>query len=293
MRRPRRYKGLKDIYRLDRILPASQKNGKKLGFETERAVIQEDIKRARNMARSLGDDPSAARLVRELGGNLPAESMASARWMREERLDFSAAVLEALEPWPIRKIRFFTSIPLSGEVPGHKLADVCGRGLKERFRQQINRLNMIFRSGFLIAVLEAEFEPVSKTYRFHFHGVAAGAYVSAIERLQKLPAYKERDHVKRPFQINKLSSDADRAQAISYLLKNHWKQRRIGPVGKDGVVKRQRKSQRLDEPYHSDALLWLDRHSVSDISLFMGCRMRNSKIELTDPNSADRTSWRP
>lgn len=289
MSRPRRYKGLKDIYRLDRLLLPSQKNGKKRGFETEHLVLTEDLTRAKRIRRSFGDQAAALILAGELAGEVLPQTMASARWMREERLDFGAAVLEALEPWPVQKIRFFTSIPASGEVPAHKLSRVCGRGLKERFRQQINRLNMVFRSGFLIAVLEAEFEPVSKTYRFHFHGVAAGAYVSALEQLQRLPAYKKREHVKRPFQINKLTSDGDRAQAVSYLLKNHWKQRRIGPVGKDGVTKRQRKSQRLDEPYHSDALLWLDRHSVSDISLFMGCRMRNAKLELTDPTSSDRT----
>jgi hypothetical protein len=217
------------------------------------------------------------------------ETMASARWMREERLDFGAAVLEVLEPWPTKKIKFFAGIPITGEVPADKLNDVDPKALKERLRQQINRLGLAFRSGFLIAGFEAEFEPVSKRYRFHFHGVATGSYVKALQLLQKLPAYKKRDQVKRPFQINKLTSDADRPQAVSYLLKSHWKQRRIGPVGGDGVVKRDRRYRRLEEPYHSDALLWLDRHSVADITLFMGCRMRNSKLELTDPSSTDRT----
>lgn len=285
----RRYRGLKDCYRLDRLLPPSQKNGKKRGFETEYAALSEDMGRAKSLRRVLAGDGFALSLGRELAATSAPESMASARWMREERLNFAAAVIEALEPWPARKIRFFTGIPLSGEVPAHKLDDIDPKALKERLRQQINRLGLVFRSGFLIAVFEAEFEPVSNVYRFHFHGVAAGSYVKALERLQKLPAFKKRDQVHKPFHIKSLTSDADRAKAISYLLKNHWKQRRIGPVGEEGVVKRQRTSQRLGEPYHSYALLWLDRHSVSDITLFMGCRMRNSKLEMTDPDQTDRT----
>ncbi|NJC41033.1 hypothetical protein GGQ87_001291 [Brevundimonas alba] len=289
MRRPRRYQGLKDNYRLDRLLPPSQKNGKRRGFETEHAALTEDSTRARSLVRSLGADTVAVTLGRELAGETMPETMASARWMRDERLEFGAAVIEGLEPWPAKKIAFFAGIPISGEVPADKLDTIDPKALKERLRQQINRLGLTFRSGFLVAIFEAEFEPVSKIYRFHFHGAATGSYVKALRLLQQLPAYKRRDHVHQPFQIKKLTSDADRPQAVSYLLKSHWKQRRIGPVGEDCVVKRDRKYRRLEEPHHAYALLWLDRHSVSDITLFMGCRMRNSKLELTDPRATDRT----
>ncbi|WP_226637928.1 hypothetical protein [Brevundimonas poindexterae] len=289
MRRPRRYRGLKEIYRLDRLLPPSQKNGKKRGFETEHAAVTEDSKRARSLIRTLETDDTAVKLARELAGATLPETMASARYMREERLDFSAAVLEAIEPWPAKKIRFFTGIPISGEVHASKLNTVDPRALKERLRQQVNRLGLTFRSGFLIAAFEPEYEPVSGRLRFHFHGVATGSYVKALELLQKLPTYRQRDQVKRPFQINRLTSDADRPQSVSYLLKSHWKQRRIGPVGEDGLVKRDRKYRRLEEPLHALSLLWLDRHSVADITLFMGCRMRNSKLELTDPRVTVRT----
>lgn len=289
MSRLRRYKGLKDIYRQDRQMPHSQKNGRTWGFETELAAAKEDAKRSKALRRNLGDEPAALLLAKELEGQILSETMASARWMREERLDFGAAVLEALEPWPRKKILFFTGIPRSGEVPASKLDDVDGRAMKERFRQQINRLELVYRSGFLIAVLEAEFEPYSETYRFHFHGVATGSYVKALKQLQALPAFKKRNHVHQPFRIQELTSDAERPEAVSYLLKNHWKQRRIGPVGEEGLFKRERKYHRLDEPHHSRALLWLDRHSVSDITLFMGCRMRNSVLEITQSNVTDRT----
>lgn len=289
MKRPRSYNGLKEIYRLDRLLPPSQKNGKKRGFETEHAAVTEDSKRARSLIRTLETDDTAVKLARELKGVTVPETMASARFMREERLDFSAAVLEALEPWPAKKIRFFTGIPISGEVHASELDTIDPSALKERLRQQVNRLGLTFRSGFLIAVFEAEHEPVSQRLRFHFHGVATGSYVKALELLQKLPTYKKRDQVARPFQINRLTSDADRPQSVSYLMKSHWKQRRIGPVGEDGLVKRDRKYRRLEEPLHALSLLWLDRHSVSDITLFMGCRMRNSKLELTDPRVTART----
>ena len=289
MRYPRRYLGLKDSRRLDRLMPPSQKNGKKRGFETVIAVTQEDARRAKALRRFLGEEHAAKLLAKELEQRDPPDTMASARGMRDVRLDFGAAVLEALEPWSKGKIRFFAAIPRSGEVPVRRLGEVEGRAMKERFRQQINRLNLVYRSGFLIAVLEAEFEPYSETLRFHWHGVATGSYVKALKHLQALPGFKQREQVRRPFQINKLKSDEDRPRAVSYLLKNHWKQRRFGPVGKDGIMKRERKSHRLDEPHHTCALLWLDRHSVSDIALFMGCRMRNSVLEITQSNTEDRT----
>lgn len=290
MKRPRRYKGLKDCYRLDRLLPVSQKNGKTLGFETEHFAATEDIKRGKRLRRARGKDPAALRLIRGLEGAGTPETMASARYMREERLDFAASVLEVLEPWPADQIRFFTALPVSGEIAADLLESVDARAFKERLRQQINRLSLVCYSGFLIAVLEAEFEPNGQVYRFHFHGIATGSYIAILNGLKALPSYKRRDKVKRPFRIDHVGDGDERAKVVSYLLKNHWKQRRIGPVGESGTVKRQRKSQRLNEPHHSNMLLWVDRHSVSDLSLFMGCRMRNSKIELTtDPSSADRT----
>jgi len=283
MSRYRRYKGLKDCYRLDRLLPPSQQNGKKRGFETEHATCLEDAKRIRLLTKTGRTETND--LIHRLGlPNAPA-SMASCRYMREERLEFGAAILEALERWPAESIRFSTVLPPSGEIPAWKLLKEEPAHHIERFRQQVNRAGKGDGTGFLAAILETELEPHSGIIRFHLHGVATGSYVDRLKRVRALPTYKARDHVKKPFQLDPLKGDDDknRAKAVSYLLKNHWKKRRIGPVGADGIIKRERKSRRLDEPYHTDTLLWLDCHSVSDISLFMGCRMRGSKLELTDP----------
>ncbi len=283
MTRYRRYKEMKDCYRLDRILPPTQKNGKKSGFETEHAMCLEDAKRIRLLTEN--GRAEATGLIRDLERPVAPISMASSRNMREERLEFSAKILEALENWPASSIRFFTALPPSGEVPAETLLTEGPAHHVERFRQQLNRAGKGDETGFLAAILEAELEPNSGVLRFHFHGVATGSYVERLKRVQALAAYAAREFVKKPFQLNRLDTDAeeDRAKAVSYLLKNHWKQRRIGSVGIDGVIRRERKSHRLDEPYHTDMLLWLDRHSVSDISLFMGCRMRGSKLELTNP----------
>jgi|GEM_PF-6428595 len=282
MSRYRRYKGLKDCYRLDRILPPTQKNGKKLGFETEYATCLEDTERVRLLTET--GRPETSDLIRRLGKTDAPNSMVSCRYMREERLEFGAAMLEALERWPAESIRFFVALPRSGEVPARKLLKEEPSHHTERFRQQVNRVRKGDETGFLAAILEAELEPESGIFRFHLHGVATGGYLDRLKRLQALPAYMAREHVKKPLQLNKLqgADDEQRAKAVSYLLKNHWKQRRIGSVGEAGVVKRERKGQRLNEPNHTDMLLWLDRHSVSNISLYMGCRMRSSKLELTN-----------
>lgn len=282
MSRYRRYEGVKDYYRLDRILPPTQQNGKKRGFETEYAMCLEDAERARLLTEE--GRAAANDLIRRLEQPIAPVSMASGRNMREERLEFSAKVLEALENWPADSIRFFTALPPSGEVSARKLLKQEPAHHIERFRQQVNRAGKGNETGFLAAILEAELEPNSGVLRFHLHGVATGSYIERLERVRALPAYAARDYVKKPLQLNRLKADDDehRAKAVSYLLKNHWKQRRIGPVGKDCVVKRERIPHRLEGGCHTDMLLWLDRHSVADISLFMGCRMRSSKLELTN-----------
>ena len=93
-----RHDELKDRYRLDRILPATQQNGKKLGFETVQAMCLEDAERVRLLIEE--GRAGVNDLICRLENPVAPVSMASGRYMREERLQFSAKVLEALECWP-------------------------------------------------------------------------------------------------------------------------------------------------------------------------------------------------
>lgn len=276
-----RFDDIPDHHRLDLLLPQQQIYGKKTGFETEEQAAAEDAERVRLLGGTEREE--AVALARRLGEEKAPQTMASSRFMRDARLNFGASVLGALEPWPLEQIRLVTQLPRSGEVRAKDLMDQDPRVHLERFRQQINRTDPGNGSGFLISVLEAELEPNSGLLRFHTHGAAIGSYIDRLHELQDRCAYSAREHVKRPLQLNSLKDDESRAPAVSYLLKSYWKQRRIGPVGQTGIIKRERKGHRVGEPYHTDMLLWLDRHRVADLTLFMGCRMRNSMIVLTDP----------
>ncbi|WP_426051633.1 hypothetical protein [Brevundimonas sp. SL161] len=276
-----RFDDIPDRHRLDLLLPQQKIYGKKSGFESEEQSAAEDIERVRLL--EVTNRKEALALACRLGGERTPQTMASSRFMREARLRFGASILDGLEPWPKEHIRLVTQLPRSGEVRAKHLIDQNPRDHLERLRQQINRTDPGDGSGLLISVLEAELEPNSGVLRFHTHGVATGSYINRLRELHDLGAYKARAQVAKPLQLNRINDDDSRARVFSYLLKSFWKKRWIGSVGDDSAVKRERELHRLDEPYHTDMLLWLDRHSMSNISLYMGCRMRNSKIVLTDP----------
>ena len=54
------------------------------------------------------------------------------------------------------------------------------------------------------------------------------------------------------------------------------------PLGANDASKRPRKGQRIDEPYHSQVLLWMDQFVLGDLILKMGMRLRKSGLMITN-----------
>lgn len=273
-------------YDIERLLPRRDINGKRRGFESKSDAAAEDALRVR-MLRVLAAGradilaENASELASRLASDRPPQTLASARFLREMRVRFTGALLNLAEPWPDEDLRLFTALSSRWEVRAKDLKSLDPSKLREQLRSQLNRAGAKDASGFLIAVYEAELEPVSRIYRFHAHGLVAGEMIDVLEKLHALDAYTSRPGVWKPLQVNKLKQDKSRAEAFSYLLKSYWQQRRFGPVGLGRELKRERRPHRLDEPHHTKSLLFVDRFDFSSFVLLMKCECKHHTIALT------------
>jgi hypothetical protein len=177
--------------------------------------------------------------------------------------------------------RTFTLIPRGGDISAARLWAFNPVKFLEAIRADINRKLGKERDGFLILFLDAEFDAESEVYSFHVHGLAAGTLLEAVRNL------KPRKHMrkgKRP--SNKYRSDekvhkrvkvrrkplTNLPDPLTYLCKPFWSLKWKGAVG-SGMVKRKNGKARIPEPFHTQLLVWLDRYSISDISLMMRMRV--------------------
>lgn len=145
-----------------------------------------------------------------------------------------------------------------------------------------------FRNGlaptpgdFIFAGIHGEFDPLALRYQSHLHVGGSGVYVEAIDRVRKLKGYCPTVTVRNPVRIKRTIYDLP--GAITYLVKSYWPQRPFLPLGANGALKRPRghNAQRINEPYHTDYLLWLDQWTLSDIVLLMGVRAGKQGLVLT------------
>jgi len=273
-------------YNVEDLSPRRIVNGRKRGFETKEDAAAEDVLRAKMLTKfasgrtdRLGRD--AADLANRLAGDRPPRTLASARFMREMRIRFTGTLLKLAAPWPDKDLRFFTGLSSRWEIRAKDLRNLDPSKLKEQLRSQLNRAGAKDADGFLIAIFEAEFEPVRGVYLFHVHGLAAAGMIGVLGELHGLEAYRSRPDVRKPLQMNKLKKDKSRAEAFSYLLKSYWQQRRLVPVADVRKPKRERQPHRLDEPHHTKSLLFIDRVELSSFVLLMKCECKHRTLVLT------------
>jgi hypothetical protein len=144
------------------------------------------------------------------------------------------------------------------------------------------------RDGFLILFLDAEFDAESEVYSFHVHGLAAGALLEAVRKLKprkhrrrgKRPSnkYRSDEKVHKRVMVGKKPLD-NLPDPLTYLCKPFWSKKWKGIVG-SGAVKRENQKSRIPEPFHTQLLVWLDRYSISDISLMMRMRVTDKGFEV-------------
>lgn len=277
-------------YRIDRL-----KGGLGGGpiFETRTNARNEDFHRARSLTKvaarySSSDLTATLDLARRLasGQSCDRRTLASSRYMRRFRLRLIGALwpLVADGPWTPGEVSSFTAIPRGWSFTPGTLETADPRKLLARLRSQLNRAGAKDADGFLIAHLHGEFEPQSRIYQLHVHGIAAGGMIAAIDRLRTTPSYTSDGLVRGRMHISRKPLK-DIPYPLGYPFKSYWPCRRIGRVGREGLIKRQRGHHRIPEPYHSQVLLWLDRWSVSDLTLLMNLRVGRDGFVASPPKN--------
>ena len=165
---------------------------------------------------------------------------------------------------------FFTVIPDYGEVDDPD--DLDALWMKERLRNDLNDRGALGSDGILYAVVEAEYQMRTGRWRFHWHGVASGGKLRAVNGLRELKAYhtprRRPDERKAavPYRIKVCSRPLfNLPKPLTYCIKPwfaRWE-------NDEGERSRRRRMPREAIPA---MLLWQDEWSISDITLLMGLR---------------------
>lgn len=254
------------------------------GFEGIRKTRQRDRAKAALLRRVIADklvtgdvltrlQDLADRLATEeaLVPKSPPMTMASSRWMRRVRNRVVAYLWKFLGESPGPQA-FVTLIPPDSDIPEDALMGFDPAQFLERLRGSLNRAGAGSASGSMWCVLEAEYQMDSCAFRFHFHAIVTGDMVQVVRRLRKQRAYRSNASLpsgrapspKRRLQVKSPLYDLPRP--LSYTLKDGWNGRWVDPEGKRGPRRELRgKAAAL-------ALLWLDQHQLSDLTLMMGMR---------------------
>lgn len=263
---------------------------RKMVFEKPPFCGKEDAKRApwlrkyAHAAPHLYKARQARRLARKLANKQCklANTAASSLFMGDFRWRLIGALwkLVAEGQWDPAGVTFFTARPKELEFRARALKRKSARKFMKLLRTRLNRAGAADADGWLVAFLHGEFEPTSGRYVLHFHGFAAGGMVDVLERLRgtrDAPGWLYGGRLNRSRKpITNL------AYVLGYGFKAFWPCKRIGPVGDDGKIKRNRFVARIPEPYHSQYLIWLDQQSVADMTLLMKLQVTRSGLQPTN-----------
>jgi hypothetical protein len=158
------------------------------------------------------------------------------------------------------------------------------RRTKREFIQHLNRAGGREVGGILLGSFEACFYHDETTgepgYQFHFHGIVDERMKRVVQKLRKQTAYAVTAKARQPVRC-KAVAQGDLLKTLGYCFKGFWKTRGSHPQDDDGSGYRD--NARVPEPYHSEALLWLDKWTIGEMSVVYGTR---------DLRSAFRMSWR-
>jgi len=275
-----------DHHNIELRSPPRQVNGRQKGFETSAAAEAEDCHRAHALKayrRSLPDElrPPAKHLRKRLAASGTPRTLASARYYRDLRIRVVGGLLALCERWPRRHLRTFCAIPKGWAVPAEELDQVEPDKLTAQFRAHLIRAGAAAADGFLVAFLDAEFEPNSRTYVFHLHGFVGGGMIAVVDSLRKRPAFKRRPDCAFPLKLASIRRNSERAETFSYALKSFWRSRQVLKGNHEGRSRRQRLSTRIPEPDHIRSLLWKDRVSIGDLAILMKCKVTLTGLALT------------
>lgn len=259
--------GLGDAYRVDRHSP---------GFETKGFSKREDAKRARLIRNGIGKRgglfkaKAAKELAKRLSyagrGKRAPKSLASSLYMRRQRIRVLGHLWKLVSEQRLNRISRIDLVPRGWVFQPRQLKRVDPGKLLGALKTDLYRCGAAKSDGLAFIVLHGEFDPEAEVYQLHVHGLATGGMIDVIDKLRKRRKYRTGDGVKNRVEISR-KKITNLAYRLTYLLKSYWPSRSIFKV--DGERRRVRKTRRAPEPFHTHYLLWLDKHSLNDITLLI------------------------
>lgn len=152
------------------------------------------------------------------------------------------------------------------------------RYVHSKFRGDLNRVARGLGgmpSGWLIAALHGAYDPNTRTYPMHIHGLASGGKIEVIDALRDLPMYQPavagdgRDAARTPIVMSR-EPLVNLPSPISYILKSYAPLRptRLATDGLRSAIPTRVK--RIPEPAHTEYLRFLDRWTINQLTLVMG-----------------------
>lgn len=286
-------------YRIDLHVPE---------FETRVYVTLEDRIRAQNlradaarhggkwgkMARALAD-----KLDPDLNPGIP-DTPASARYWRYHRINVIGWLAKLIEELGLERVRRCDIVRENWRLDLMEFLDEDPVRLKKEFRAVLNRSRRALkRKGidttgrFFIAGLHGDFDPVGKMFQLHYHCVEEHPEAAVAKGLRGRKGYvspRRRDAAKRGAAGNHVTTPVRVSQkeitnllsSLGYLLKGYWLQYPRGRA-KAGSKKGRRRGLRMESPYLSTQLLWMDECRLSDLVLMIGLRVTKEGLKLTRP----------
>lgn len=260
-------------------------SSKGASFETKPAARLEDLLRARRLratadrgllspADAIAAYDLADRLVRGAKGETvpptPASKVASARFRR--RLGGSLSQLLDNDGWG--EAYFITGVPADLRISAGELCRESPCRLMDRLKSTLREMGAANVDGWALFGLHGEFDGTTGQYTLHWHAIVKGELAELcsqlVQRRKYLPATHKRalpGAIKQP--IRKIPISPDERAVLTYPAQSFWPDRPLGSW--DGeTLRRMRGKMRIDEPHHSEVLLWMDRWNFPDFFLLIG-----------------------
>ncbi|WP_156405487.1 hypothetical protein [Sphingomonas sp. Root710] len=182
-----------------------------------------------------------------------------------------------------------TLMPTGLWVPAGQLQHQIPRLMMRRLCSDFDRVGVTTQTGFVMAGLHAEFDERREGYDFHYHLVAGGWKARALEALRDRPKYSvgrsephEMGMADRPrVRISKqvLTNLPD---PLTYSIQYWYPHRPTKIVGHNPLqIQRSEFRYRIPEPYHTEWMVWMDKHPVQDFVLFNGLKPTRSGLKPT------------
>jgi len=274
----------------------------KISFESKRQCRCEDAQREKLILSSIRRYPDAINVdeALDLAGDMDSAAledrlvlltMASSLYMRKMRSLVIGNLWPLVENLRLAPARTATLLPTGMWVPASDLDRVDPNRLMHRLRRDCQRVGIDKASGYLIAVLHAEFDVRREGYDFHYHLVAGGEKAWLLERLRCLKKYSaprsepwEQGMPDRPRVWVSSKPLNNLPDPLTYILKSYYPHRPTKLVDGGPEIQRSEAGWRIPEPFHTQWLLWMNRWTISDHILLIGLRPSKQGFVLTHQN---------